>query len=617
MQEGTSLQEKPQPGKKAGDTTMIEMGEEVEIYPRSSVRRILEQIRTQTLYPDLGEEQAPLQGRIKKGATLAVQQMEYVRLMEDRMKDMENRLRQIENKRAEAGPPAPPPGMGNQPIDFIMDIHRMTFQEYLPKDPNPGVKLIDPFVNAQHKRRYEYPGQRPYHLIGVVVDDINQTERLAKDQTTKPVAGGLDSAPPGHSIPDQDLVIKDPPSAQPERIRINSPLLLEALEKITGMAFGLTQSDSVFELQDQVILRPFKLFVTFEQEIRDEIARLEKVHMRDGSNCDLEAPEITEDEAQSLLAPPITDTSVLPNSAVESDREYKNDRNDQNFPNAMVNASGDGNNEEGSPLESRRCLDELLVLRDLLDEDLKPTFDLRKQIRDGSARSIAFQDLWHLFPLGSEIVSNGVSGQSQISRVLNVSGGRQFLCSRFEAEMEPIDPVSNGREFPKFDILTYSYEYDGKELGACQQVYTIKYYDGLKAISSLPCFPIIYSKHSRRLKPRDFFIERGKRFLELTRNKEIIHKRYNGLTLAMDELREEVRQTTNRTGSVTKFIWSGRFRSYHRCWYGSVKKQCCCGFWGHRRTSSRSARNNRTSGPRMPEKRMLPEYYDSSRLHDR
>ena len=558
LREGTSLQDNPQPDKKAGDTTMIEMGGEVERYSRSTVRSILEQIRTHTLYPELGEEQAPLQGRIKKGATLAIQQMEYVRLMEDRMKDMENRLRQIENKRVEAGPPAPPPGMGNQPIDFIMDIHRMTFQEYLPKDPNPGVKLIDPFINVQHKRRYEHPGQCPYHLIGVVVGDINQTERLGKDQNTKPTAGGLDSAPPGHSIPDQDLVIKDSPSVQPERVRINSPLLLEALEKITGTTFGLTQCDNnVFELQDQVILRPFKLFVTFEQEIRDEIDRLEKVHMRDGSKGDLEAPEITKDEAQSLSAPLITDMSVLPNSAGESDREYKNDRNDQNFPNAMVNASGDGDNEEVSRLESRRCLDELLVMRDLLDEDMKPTFDLRKQISDGSARSIAFQDLWHLFPLGSEIVSNGVSGQSQISRVLNVSGGRQFLCNRFDAEMEPIDPVSNGREFPKFDILTYSYEYDGKELGACQQVYTIKYYDGLKAISSLPCFPIIYSKHSRRLKPREFFIERGKRFLELTRNTEIIHKRYNGLTLAMDELREEVRHTTNRTGSVTKFIWSG------------------------------------------------------------
>ena len=531
---------------------MTDSGDEDGNYPRSSLRSILNQIRTQTLFPGLAEEETPLRGRIKKGAKLAIQQMEYVRLMEDRMKDMEQRLRQIENKGVEDEPPAPPPGTANQPTDFIMDIHRMTFQEYLPKDPNAGIKLTDPFMNVEHKRRYEYPGQLPYHLIEVVVGDINQTERLERDHTTKPAAGRLDSAPPGHSVPDQDLMIKDSPSVQPERIRINSTLLLRALEKITGTAFSLAQFDDTHELQDQVILRPFKLFVTFEQEIRDEVDRLEKIHMPDGSKNDPEAPEITKDEAQSLPVPPITDTSIVPNSAGESDRENMNRRNDQGFANAKVDASGDGDNEQVPSLESRRCLEELLVLRDLLDKDLKPTFDLRKQIRDGSARSIAFQDLWHLFPLGSEIVSNGVSGQSQTSRVFNVSGGRPFLCNRYQADMDPTDPFSNGREIPKFDILTYYYEFNGKELGACQQLHTIKSYDGLKAITSLPYFPIIYSKNSRRLKPREFFIERGKRFLELARNTEIVHKRYNGLTLAMDELREEVRQTMIMTNTLTE-----------------------------------------------------------------
>ena len=154
--------------------------------------------------PTLAEEQVPLQKRIKKGAKLAVQQMEYIRLMEDRMRNMEKRLRLIENKGVEPEPPAPPPGVTNQPTDFIMDAHHMTFQEYLPKDPNQGIKLADSFMSIQHKRRYEFPGQHPYHLIEVVVDDATQPERLAKDQTTKSTADGLDAAPLGHDIPDQD-----------------------------------------------------------------------------------------------------------------------------------------------------------------------------------------------------------------------------------------------------------------------------------------------------------------------------------------------------------------------------------------------------------------------------
>ena len=111
--------------------------------------------------------------------------------------------------------------------------------------------------------------------------------------------------------------------------------------------------------------------------------------------------------------------------------------------------------------------------------------------------------------------------------------------------MERWDSASKGRDLPKFEILSYFYSSDGKELGACQQLHTIKSYDGNKAITSLPCFPIIYSKNSRGMKPRDFFIERGRRYIELTRKPEVAHKRYNGLTLAMDELREEVRPILN------------------------------------------------------------------------
>ena len=222
----------------------------------------------------------------------------------------------------------------------------------------------------------------------------------------------------------------------------------------------LAQFDHVHELQDQVILRPFKLFVTFEQEIRDEIDRLEKIHCRKSSESDAEVPEVAKDDAQSPSAQANNDTGDLPNLAQESDREHVNNRDDQGFPNAVVDASVDGNNEDVPLLESRPCLEQLLVLRGLLDKELKPTFDLRRQIRDGSARSIAFQDLWHLFPLGSVIVSNGVSGQSQTFRVLNVTGGRPFLCNRYEADMDALDPISSGREVPKFDIMNYSYEFD-------------------------------------------------------------------------------------------------------------------------------------------------------------
>ena len=521
-QKGTNPQDEPIPSGEKRDIVIINDGSDDGSGSKGSLRSILNQIRRDTLYTESSEEEQPLQQRIKGAAKLAVQQMQYVRLMEDRMKSMEKRLRVIENKGVEPEPPVPLSGEPNRPTGLIMDIKRMTFQEYLPTDTKSTNTVLDPFTTTGHKPRHEFPGQLPYHLIDVVVSGTNQPARLGKDQSTKATAGSPDPVAPTPTIPDQDSTTHDLPSVQPERIRINSTLLLRALEKITKTSFILSPYDIMLELRDQVILRPFKLFVLFEQEIRDEIDRLEKKHRRDSS-------EIAENDGPKPPTPTITEE-------------------DFDMPGDLSHEQSDGLEGDKSPnateddLESRQCLDELLVLKELLDKDLKRTFDLRKQIKDGSVRSIAFQDLWHLFSLGSEIVSNGSNGQSQTYRILRVFGGRPFLCNRYEAGMDPPEPMSSsGREVPKFEILSYFYDFDGKELGACQQLHTIKTYDGNKAITSLPCFPIIYSKHSRGLKPRDFFIERGKRFLELTRESEVVHKRYNGLTLAMDELREEVR----------------------------------------------------------------------------
>ena len=496
---------------------------------RRFLHSTLDDIRFDSLYFN---EREPIEERTKRAPKLVVQQMEYLRLMEDRMKSVEEKLLLIEDKEVELKPPTL--RRTNLIADFIMGIKRMTFQEYLPVDPNPGI--TKPMEQAEHKPRHEFPGQLPYHLIDVVVSAIHQSERLSKEQGIK-LAG--DSPDPAISRLDtpysstQTLTTLDGQHLQPERVRINSTLLLEALQEITGLEFAKSKIGDDSELRDQVILRPFKLFVTFEQEIRDGIDRLEKVHISNRNNGESEAPEMASGEGQN--PPPSPKTHISHDMAGHLGGKHLNDFNNDESPCSKAHPM-----DIESRLDSRRCLEEMLVLRELLDKDLKATFDLRKQIKEGVVRSIAFQDLWHLFSIGDEIVSNDSSGQYQVYRVLNVSGGRSFLSNRLEVDMDAWEPTSNGRDLPKFEILSYFYDYDGKELGACQQLHTVKSYDGYKAITSLPCFPIIYSRNSKGLKPRDFFIERGRRFIALTHEKDVVHKRYNGRTLAMDGLREEV-----------------------------------------------------------------------------
>lgn len=291
----------------------------------------------------------------------------------------------------------------------------------------------------------------------------------------------------------------------------------------------------------QVFLRPFKLFVTYEREIRGEVVRLEKMHIPRDNKSKAEVPEIAKSEGQNLPLQSLTDTLHVTHESLSQDNSDNLERNKS--PHIVEDAPLSGESKDMIPQKSKRCLEELRVLRELLDTDLKPMFDLRKQIKDGVARNIAFQDLWHLFSLGDEIVSNDSNGQNQVYRILNVCGGRPFLCNRALAGMPRIESTMDARDLPKFEILSYSYDSDGKDLGACQVIHTIKAYKGNKAITSLPCYPIIYLKNIHGLNPRGFFIQRGKHYMKLARATDTVHKRYDGMTVVTDDLREEVRQT--------------------------------------------------------------------------
>ena len=170
-------------------------------------------VANHTIGPEHFEREYPLQERIKKAPKRVVQQIAYTRLMEDRMSDLEKRLQKIDNQGIELES-TPPARKTTQPPNFIMDIKRMTFQEYLPaiQNPgNPGLKVIATFAPAEHKRRYEFPGQLPYHLIDVVVSATHQPERLTKDQSIKPAAGPRDLAASSNFIPTQALTTYEGP----------------------------------------------------------------------------------------------------------------------------------------------------------------------------------------------------------------------------------------------------------------------------------------------------------------------------------------------------------------------------------------------------------------------
>lgn len=463
--------------------------------------------------------------RVKQPRKRYLQHLDYTRLLEHRMLDHERRLKAIE---AIDSPPEPPKIMPKRPdelLDISLDIKRMTFAEYAPTDLTPQKKgdvHVSYNTPHEHKPRHTFAGQTPYSLIDVVYADERPAHARAPTRL--------------------DMTPTEAPSVQPDRVRINSPLLLKALGRMSGHRFREVEFDGKYLLLSQVMLRPFKLFVAYEQKIRDEVKRLECLNSSYDHKSEFGPQELAHDGRLESTQQPLNRTPITePNNSGSGVAKVGSESDDQI---AKMRVRTDDESKHEDPLESNRCVTELQVLRQFLDCDLKPTFEMRKQLKDGTARSVSFQDLWHLYTLGAEVVSNSADGRRQIFRIVKTNGGRPFLCTRSAADMELFEAEGpHDKDIPKFEILAHTYESDGKVLGMCQQMFTIKRYEGSKAITSLPCYPISYATVSNGLSPRDFFIARGKRYMELARSDHTVHKRYEALTLFMygdEELREEV-----------------------------------------------------------------------------
>ena len=296
----------------------------------------------------------PLEKRMKRAPKRYLQHLDYTHLLEDRVSDLERRLRAIEGRDAGPQPLVPSEGPGvsdvegrlramdgrdaaSQPLvpseegpaprseppsDVILDIKRMSSAEYRDLDP----ASVD-YSTDTHVPRHEFPGQTPYHLFDVVYSSEYLAERLDKITNTKPLTGGHDSCSSSVTALKQETVLSDGQSVQPDRVRINSILLLSGLEKISGLEFETIEiNDEKYQLS-QVMLRPFKFFVAFEREIKDEIERLEKLHMTHDDESRSDLPAMVQSESQIPTHQQFRDgprTELIPPEGISSTYAMRN-----------------------------------------------------------------------------------------------------------------------------------------------------------------------------------------------------------------------------------------------------------------------------------------------------
>ena len=251
------------------------------------------------------------------------------------------------------------------------------------------------------------------------------------------------------------------PATIPERVRINSLVILQLLSAIDR---------SIEPYQCIVMLRPFKFLIRHEDRIRELVHKAE-------------------------LGEPL---GKLTTNVGESDRNISGVTTRE----PLLEMRAEEADTQQSTVEHLRCLVEFL------DRFIKPTTQKLEHSSDPRTK-ILFQDVWHIFKPGEILfmplrISDKVAGfdaamatpevfqqrYQMIWRVVSVSGGRPNISSaqnRSLALKKP-NPLKVG---------CYYIDFDGRYFLPTFHTFNIWPFQGEREITSLDFFPARFLESSR------------------------------------------------------------------------------------------------------------------------
>ncbi|KAG5763453.1 hypothetical protein H9Q72_008443 [Fusarium xylarioides] len=364
--------------------------------------------------------------------------------------------------------------------------------------------------------------------------------KLADAVVTKPTKDENASHNTGN---DSDIKLEALIQFNPERLRIRSRPLMSHLEQLTAtQVLSRAEEDRVDGekvYSGMTFLRPFKFFIKHEAAIRKSVADVE-------AKVKQEAKEDSENNPEKKKA-----------------GKKEDDPNQRQF-------------------DAKDLLKDLELLVTFLDTDLRPTFDLRQQIRDGKAVEIEYADLRHLFDRGDLVVTRANPAYARM--VVNVAVGREPLVHRAsKAEEEHSTPV-NG-----FAIDCISLGSNGSSFVPNLERFSIRKFHGRQPISSLLLYPLKFDPNADTIRNR--FLEGGRNFSQVA-SSPFSHKRAVGetvdepsislnaevvvdMTLAMN-MRSEWRPESSVT--TDDFTKNDRREVLERSWCKhSEYRYSCCG----------------------------------------
>ncbi|KAF5591404.1 TOB3 (member of AAA-ATPase family) [Fusarium pseudoanthophilum] len=346
----------------------------------------------------------------------------------------------------------------------------------------------------------------------------------------------------------------------PERIRINSPIILRILSKIY-------QDDISTGFDPILMMRPFRSLVWYKDDIRKERDDLEehltRAHKEAGkaqNNEEAAQLEVKQGKPTGEVVDTkadvesFADQKKLEAVATRLDGEDKDNSPQRTAENIFNTTSWTKDNmketeerliteddlitvrrrasldtqtaDDDALLRTQEELDHLNCLVDFIDHDLE---DKLAFLASKECTKVAWSDIWHLIKPGDFVVSKD---EKQAYRVIQVNyathimkppTGRSLWMSEARARLDD-SPIT---------IQCAHLDFDGEHIGPVTQTIDIHRYEGQRSIRSLPVVPLQWAS-SRNLK--DTLIKRGSMFIEVCDpQRRGIPMHYSGLSLETQE----------------------------------------------------------------------------------
>ncbi|KAK3689417.1 hypothetical protein B0T22DRAFT_171761 [Podospora appendiculata] len=298
---------------------------------------------------------------------------------------------------------------------------------------------------------------------------------------------------------------------RPLRVQIMSETLIDELREISQIALQIEESP--FSM-----IPPYKLLLHNWSKIQAALSRL-KDQLKDLESVQEASTAPASNEAKLV--------TVVDSEAPDSEDAAK----------PKPSSSKSEHDKQIKQLKTR--VSHLQCLHDFIKTDLGYLIGLRLKIKNGSLKTITFDEVYHLFSPG-DLVMTSDAGEDQLYQVYSVTGGRPRLgtpdgpLARRVHDLEDSQYVSAGiGTWTDVMLQTYFMGTDGSRIGPHQMTLRVDHFVGERNVTDLDVFPLRFHRSAPNLCER--LQARGRRFVNCYGHKKYVGIPMTPRTLMPDE----------------------------------------------------------------------------------